>query len=155
MVVYIHKSCIYLKIHVYIAIWLRIQGCVLRYTTTNLSFLPDTYQLSLSLSLPPALSLSLSHTHTHTHTHTHEKRQNTGWWHKIHISLTLNISHLKIFINKNIYQNSNENELCAMSAKRLHSLHILFLRGPSTRFQVMASSYRGLRIHAHRTHQTP
>jgi hypothetical protein len=28
-----------------------------------------------------------------------------------------------------------------MSAKRLHSQHILFLRGASTRFQVMASSY--------------
>jgi hypothetical protein len=28
-----------------------------------------------------------------------------------------------------------------MSAKRLHSQHVLFLRGPSTRFQVMASSY--------------
>jgi hypothetical protein len=48
MVIYIHKSCIYLKI--YIAIRLRIQGSVLRCMTTNFSFLPDTYQLSLSLS---------------------------------------------------------------------------------------------------------
>jgi len=30
-----------------------------------------------------------------------------------------------------------------MSAERLHSQHILFLRGASTRFQVMASSYGG------------
>jgi len=95
--------------------------------TTNFSFLPDTYQLSLP---PPPPAFPLSHAYAKDKTLVDDK---------LHISLTLKISHLKISI-KIFQQNTNKNKLYA-SADCLHSQHILFLRGASTWFQVMASSY--------------
>jgi len=103
---------------------------------TNFSLLPDTYQLSLSFSSPsPPLTLFPFLTHT--------QKKKTLVDDKLHISLTLKIWHLKISINKNILAKTNKNKLYAMSADGLHSQHILFLRGASTRFQVMASSSYG------------